>query len=77
MACTSSALPTSALILIALRPNASIFSTVSCATASLPIKFTTTSAPAFAKSIAVACPIPRDAPVTNATLPVKFILFSL
>ena len=57
--------------------NASIFSTVSCATASLPIKFTTTSAPAFANSIAVACPIPREAPVTKATLPVKFILFSL
>ncbi len=67
---TASWLVTSAGITKALRPSASIASAVSASPSSLRAT-SATSAPASARATAMTRPIPRDAPVTNAFLPVR------
>src|SRR5438445_1781551 len=72
---TSALEETSARTERASPPSCLIESTTACASRSLPTQLTVTFAPSEAKRSAIAFPIPRDAPVTIATLPSS--LFSL
>ncbi len=67
---TASWLVTSAGITKALRPTAVMADAVSARPSSLRAT-SATSAPASASATAMTRPIPRDAPVTNALLPVR------
>ena len=68
-ASTASELPTSTSKHFTLRPKASIIPTVSANHSAFRSQ-RATSHPSPANFFAIACPIPRAAPVTNATLPV-------
>jgi hypothetical protein len=59
---------TSAWAETALLPVASILATSASASALPPAKLTTTANPSAARRVAIAAPMPRDAPVTIATL---------
>ncbi len=67
---TSSSLVTSAGMTTALRPTASMSEAVSARPSALRAT-SATSAPASANATAMAWPMPREAPVTNAFLPVS------
>src|ERR1700733_3409756 len=69
-ALTSSCLVTSSGSTNALRPSAVICAAVWFRPSSLRAA-RATSAPAWASATAITCPIPREAPVTNAVRPVK------
>ncbi|CAA9498871.1 MAG: hypothetical protein AVDCRST_MAG91-938 [uncultured Sphingomonadaceae bacterium] len=72
-ASTSARLAWSARTTSARRPKARISSATAFAAASELEWLITTSAPASASARAVAAPIPREPPVTSATLPVRSI----
>ena len=67
---TSSSLVTSAGMTTALRPTASMSDAVSARPSALRATIAT-SAPASANATAMTWPMPREAPVTNAFLPVS------
>src|SRR5439155_18996212 len=68
----SSCLATFAWTAIALPPFLVISETTRSAPVLLVEKLTTTAAPSAARCVAMAAPIPLDAPVTTATLPDSF-----
>ena len=74
IACTSSRCDTSARIAIARPPQFWIVLTTSLAASAEFRKFTITEAPHAASDSAQARPIPREAPVTSATLPLRSII---
>ena len=69
-AATDSCSVTSAGMMTAFRPSAPICSAVSASPSSLRAT-RARSAPAPASATAITCPIPREAPVTKAFLPVR------
>src|SRR5438067_11655166 len=69
--CASAALETSPLTATAFPPALVIAATTASAPDLLEAKFTTTDAPSAASDLAMAAPMPFDAPVTTATLPVS------
>src|SRR5262245_14547643 len=68
----SACLETSPCTAIALPPFLVISETTRSAPVLLVAKLTTTAAPSAARCVAMAAPIPLDAPVTTATLPDNF-----
>jgi hypothetical protein len=71
---TSSSTPSSALTANAVPPARSIASTVAVAPSKSVPKCTATATPFAASRTAIACPIPRDAPVTRAVLPIRSLI---
>src|SRR3954466_4765647 len=70
----SAALDTSPPTATALPPAAVMAATTFSAPALLEAQFTPTQAPSAASDLAMAAPIPLDAPVTIATLPVSLLI---
>lgn len=68
---TSPSTPSSALTANAEPPARSIMSTVESAPSSSLLKWTATTALSAASRVAIACPMPREAPVTRAVLPFR------
>src|ERR1700749_3381476 len=72
--CASAALETSPQTGTALQPEEIMALTTASAPALLEAYLTMTEAPSAASDLAMAAPIPLDAPVTIATLPVSLLI---